>query len=407
VVPEYRAFNSRVVPTGGTTRSLRTLQGIALGDVSSVDKDSTTLLKLLERELPSIQRVIRHPGADDFFPAAIIERLRAWGFLTAPLPRREGGLGWGTEDRDILPFFRALKLLGYASLAVGRIFEAHVNALVLIFHYGDERVRNAAAAAVKDGHLFGLWVTHAADPVRSVEFGSQVHVKGRKAFCTAAGFATFAVITALNEENVDQMLMIDTKRVKFDAASPAALHGMRATCTSPGEFNFAAGTEQYIGQPGDYVREPDFSVGAWRTSAVTVGGLQALIDETVRQLRARARHTSPSQASRIGEMLMKSHSAEAWVTSAAWRSVSDRFEQSHLTGYVNLARVAVELASLDVIALVQRSLGMAAFLTSNPVEAMMRDLMTYLRQPAADEALMEAAIAFSETDMPSSLGDPA
>jgi alkylation response protein AidB-like acyl-CoA dehydrogenase len=117
-----------------------------MGDVSSVDKDSTTLLKLLERELPSIQRGIRHPGADDFFPAAIIERFRARGFLIAPLPRREGGLGWGTEDRDILLFFRAPKLLGYASLTVGRIFEAHVNALVLIFHYGDERVRNAAAA---------------------------------------------------------------------------------------------------------------------------------------------------------------------------------------------------------------------------------------------------------------------
>jgi alkylation response protein AidB-like acyl-CoA dehydrogenase len=111
-----------------------------------VDKDSTTLLKLLERELPSIQRVIRRPGADDFFPAAIIEQLRAWGFRIAPLPRREGGLGWGTEDRDILPFFRALKLLGYASLAVGRIFKAHVNALVLIYRYGDERVWSAAAA---------------------------------------------------------------------------------------------------------------------------------------------------------------------------------------------------------------------------------------------------------------------
>jgi hypothetical protein len=41
---------------------------------------------------------------------------------------------------------------------------------------------------------------------------------------------------------------------------------------------------------------------------------------------------------------------------------------------------------------------LAAFLEANPVERIMRDLGTYLRQPAPDEALTEAANWFIETE---------
>jgi alkylation response protein AidB-like acyl-CoA dehydrogenase len=71
-----------------------------------------------------------------------------------------------------------------------------------------------------------------------------------------------------------------------------------------------------------------------------------------------------------------------------------------ITGYVNLARVAVESAALEIIRLVQRSLGLSAFLQTNPVERLMRDLAIYLRQPATDEALTEAAAWFLERDFP-------
>jgi hypothetical protein len=60
--------------------------------------------------------------------------------------------------------------------------------------------------------------------------------------------------------------------------------------------------------------------------------------------------------------------------------------------FVNLGRAAIEQACMDVIPLVQRSLGLRGLMVSNPVESMMRDLATYLRQPAGDEALSEAAM---------------
>ncbi len=71
-----------------------------------------------------------------------------------------------------------------------------------------------------------------------------------------------------------------------------------------------------------------------------------------------------------------------------------------VAGYVNLARIAIESACLDAMRLVQRSLGLAALIRPNPVERLLRDLATYLRQPAPDEALTEAAAWFTGHDLP-------
>jgi alkylation response protein AidB-like acyl-CoA dehydrogenase len=68
--------------------------------------------------------------------------------------------------------------------------------------------------------------------------------------------------------------------------------------------------------------------------------------------------------------------------------------------YANLTRIAVERACLEVLQLAHRSLGLAAFVPPNPVERLSRDLGTYLRQPAPDEALEDAAIWFLRHDVP-------
>ena len=61
-----------------------------------------------------------------------------------------------------------------------------------------------------------------------------------------------------------------------------------------------------------------------------------------------------------------------------------------MVAYVNLARIAVETACFELIRQAQRGLGLAALLQPNPVERLIRDLMTYLRQPAPDLVLTEA-----------------
>src|ERR1700712_4305747 len=81
---------------------------------------------------------------DAAFPAAEIDRFRSIGALSPALPVT--GSGNANELAALLI------LVGQGNLSVGRILEAHLNALHLIGRYG-------AVARRSDDRLYGLWVT--------------------------------------------------------------------------------------------------------------------------------------------------------------------------------------------------------------------------------------------------------
>jgi hypothetical protein len=90
---------------------------------------------------------------------------------------------------------------------------------------------------------------------------------------------------------------------------------------------------------------------------------------------------------------MATETARLWVAHAATITEAPLGSRGpdQLVAYVNLARLAVEAAALDLMQLVQRSVGLRAFLRPNPIERISRDLATYLRQPGPDRALTDAA----------------
>ena len=178
---------------------------------------------------------------------------------------------------------------------------------------------------------------------------------------------------------------------------PSPLQGMRAAVTGAVDFNGCEiGRDALLGQPGDYLREPDFSAGAWRGSAVALGGLIALLDQAIVQLRASGRLDSPFGQARLGRALIARETSRLWVQSSARTAEDVAADPGHRVAAVGLARIAVETACLDAIRLLQRSLGLSAFREGNPVERICRDLSTYLRQPAPDEVLTEAAAWFAD-----------
>jgi alkylation response protein AidB-like acyl-CoA dehydrogenase len=170
--------------------------------------------------------------------------------------------------------------------------------------------------------------------------------------------------------------------------------GMRASATGAVDFT---GVEiqpmEIIGGEGDYERQPWFSAGAWRFAAVHLGGMERLFDLLRRHLQETNRGQDPHQAARLGRAAMTIETARLWVAQAA--SVAEAPVGSRapeqLVAYVNLARLAVEAAALDLMQLAQRSVGLQAFLRPNPIERISRDLATYLRQPGPDRALTDAA----------------
>jgi len=341
---------------------------------------------------------------DGRFPEEAMRGLTEDGVLRAVLPEAFGGLGLGTEPgrgRALLAFLHAIGRIG---LPLGRLVEAHVNALRIVIRYGDREQGAAVATAVETGALFGLWVTDPPDGggLRLEEDGEGLRLVGGKQFCSGAGHVTHAVVTAFDPACHDRRLLL----LPFDGSErvtplAAPLAGMKAATTGQVEMTGRhLPRTALIGMPGDYLQEPDFSAGAWRSSAVALGGLFQLIELVRRQLSARGRTEDPHQRLRFGEMLIAHETGRLWLAETGSLAEDLRAPAEEIVARVGLARTAVERACLDGIERAQRSLGLAGFLTDNPVERLMRDLQTYLRQPAADEVLHLAAGHFMRLPLP-------
>ncbi len=316
---------------------------------------------------------------DATFPSEEIDRLRRLGAL-APMPT------------DAL--CTMLIGVGQGNLSVGRIAEAHVNALHLIGRYGSQAQQRGAEA---DGLLFGLWVT---DPpsggLRMQQIGNRIRLHGAKQFCSGAGQTGAALVTATTSDGGTRMLILRLGIGEVVTKLPSPLQGMRAAVTGAVDFTGCeTSVDSILGEPGDYLREPEFSAGAWRGSAVALGGLIALLDHAVQQLDASGRISSPHMQARLGHALIARETSRHWVSSAARVAEDADAETGYRVATVGLARIAVEAACLEAMRLVQRSLGLSAFRQGNPIELICRDLSTYLRQPAPDEVLTEAAAWFA------------
>ena len=357
------------------------------------------LLRDVRDLVPEMSRRAQILDIEGRFPAHDFDLLRNIGALSAFIPQRFGGLGLGIDPGGASSLFAVLRSIGQGNLAVGRIFEGHANAIKLINTFGSEAQIERASEDLRAGHLFAIWNAETKDGIRVIGDKNQ-KLSGAKAFCSGAGHVTRALITATGESGM-RMLLISLKVGERVKRMEVGLQGMRATETASMEFEgINISTNEVIGGLDDYTREPTFSAGAWRTSAVTLGGLDALIAEMQQQLRARNRHEDPHQLSRMGQALIARESARLWIERAARMEESIDCLVGNVTGYINLSRIALESAAFDIIRIVQRTLGLSAFLQTNPVERLMRDLATYLRQPAADEALTEAAGWFIEHDFP-------
>ena len=166
---------------------------------------------------------------------------------------------------------------------------------------------------------------------------------------------------------------------------------MLASATGTVDFTgLRVTSEDIIGEEGDYERQPFFSGGAWRFCAVQQGGMEKLFDLLRQHLNRTRRGADPHQAARLGEAGIAVETARLWVEQAARVAESDPAPE-RIVAYVNLARIAVERAALELMQLVDRSVGLQAFVRPHPIERVARDLATYLRQPAPDRALTNAA----------------
>ncbi|GFE97512.1 MULTISPECIES: acyl-CoA dehydrogenase [unclassified Gluconobacter] len=341
-------------------------------------------------------------STENLFPKDLLKSLQEIGALDALLPADEGGFGLArsAEGRGVL--LTLLRRTGYLSLSLGRCLEGHVNVIRLVTLYGTRQQCHTLSQTLKKGVLAGIWVTDGNPSVLISKDDGGYRLSGIKGFASGVSEVGLALITATTEQGTSVMVLVPTTDPKRRLSGPGKLTGMQASGTGAYDFtDLPVADENVLGAPGDYLHQPEFSAGAWRGSAVALGGMGRLVDLLRQELVARERADNPHQLCRIGEALILQKTAALWVEQAALAACGDvAMRPEEIVATVNLARLAVERAALELITLVQRGLGLSAFVKGRAVEQVMRDLATYLRQPAPDEALTEAAAWFVRHDWP-------
>ena len=361
--------------------------------ISLPDRRASIRRRLLQRSARKLgEEAFARAGAydeDGVFPDADVAGLHASGLLAANLPLEFGGAALSG-----LPLSEVLRAIGSGSLALGRLFEGHVNAIELVLRYGNHEQAGLVAQEARQGKLFGVWNTDGSNDLRLIQKLDRTWLEGRKILASGAGHIERPLVTATDADGRRLMVL-----PKLDAPDRADLsgwraQGMRASATGAVDFT---GVEikpiEIVGREGDYERQPWFSGGAWRFAAVHLGGMERLFDLLRRHLQETNRGKDPHQAARLGRVTMAVETARLWVAQAASIAEAPLGSRApeQAVAYVNLTRLAVEAAALDLMQLVQRSVGLQAFLRPNPIERISRDLATYLRQPGPDRALTDAA----------------
>ncbi len=351
---------------------------------------------------------IDHHGA---FPIQEFGRLAQAGLLTAPLMPEWGGLGLGMDASLTHEMLLLLKKIGWGNLAVGRIFEGHVNALQLIQTFGTRSQIERYARDARDLHkIFGVWNAEANDGVKIIPLvNERYQLQGSKTFCSGAGYVERPFVNGTLPDGRWQMCLVSMEEVETkhdpDWWQPS---GMKATASYKVDFsNVELDAGSIIAGPEDYNRQPWLSAGAIRFVAVQLGGAEALFDATRQYLHDLNRTNDPYQEARMGQMAIAIESGNLWLKGAADLIANyaptfggDCHQQSpnghHLTTYVNMARTAIEEICMDVIQLCERCVGTRGLLPPHPMERIIRDLSLYLRQPCFDITLQSVGkYAFS------------
>jgi alkylation response protein AidB-like acyl-CoA dehydrogenase len=351
---------------------------------------------------------IDHNGA---FPAKEFELIAEAGLLAAPLQPELGGLGLGIRADVTWETLLLLKQMGRGNLAVGRIYEGHVNALQLIQTFGTEEQIAAYASDARDRHkIFGVWNAEAEDGVKLYpQANGRYRLEGAKTFCSGCGFVERPFVNGALPDGSWQMCVVPMEAVATvsdpDWWQPS---GMRATASFKVNFSgVELNPDSVIGQPGDYFRQPWLTAGVIRFAAVQLGGAEALFNATRQYLQTLNRTDDLYQQERLGKMAIAVESGNLWLRGASELVQSygtlfggdpfggnpDQPNQppdqppEKLVAYTNMVRTSIEQVCMEVMQLCQRSVGTRGLLPPHPMERIVRDLTLYLRQPVFDAAL--------------------
>lgn len=325
--------------------------------------------------------------AASLFPADSLALIAENGLHRRFAPPAAGGERFASEPARYEAMLTALCDVGSGDLSVGRLFEGHVNALLLFDWYSSREQKHWLGGQLDQGAWFGVWASEPPPGVR-IEGSGCLWLTGAKCFASGAGGINWALVTASQEGAERRLVIIRADDPERTDLSGWRVRGMRASVS--GNYDLAGvevTQERLLGAPGAYDREPRFTAGAWRFCAVQLGGIEALIAETAFRMHPRARADTILRQ-RFAKAYVAARSARFWVEEAARKSAG---EAADAITAARIARGVIEDAGLLAIETAARVLGTRSAFDGERADKIARDLSLYLRQAGPDYARDEAA----------------
>lgn len=232
--------------------------------------------------------------------AEVWSALRDSGLSMAPFDPCVGGLGLGSADQQ-MALCSVLRLIGGADLSVARIFEGHVNAVMLVSRYGTATQVEGLADTVRNGGLSGVWGAEDTNGLHRTPRGSSWTLDGRKIYASGAGALTRPLITVVTPDG-QLLYLLDLRKSERADAAVWMPSGMKASASGTIDLTgIVVGDAEQIGSYGDFMRQPFFSASAWRFCAAQLGAMERLASLYCEYLLSRRRDQDPYQLERVAQ----------------------------------------------------------------------------------------------------------
>jgi alkylation response protein AidB-like acyl-CoA dehydrogenase len=301
--------------------------------------------------------------------AAQFRRLLDDGRLNLPFP------GCGDTTRR----HWELAQIARDNLELGRLVEAHADALAILHEAGREPKPHA---------LYGVWASEGKTALRL----SEGAVSGQMAFCTGAGLVDYALVTVREPER--RLLEIDLRmnadRIAFDT-SEWATDAFADTSTATTAFlNYPVSEADFVGPPSWYLERPGFWHGACGPASCWAGGAQGLIDYAAKYTRERNSHAM----AHLGALV-----ANGWQMGALLQAAAQEIDQDSKDVHAAIVRALalrhlVEQSCTDTMLRFGRALGPRPLAFDAEIARRCHELSLYIRQSHAESDLEELGRKF-------------
>lgn len=300
----------------------------------------------------------------------------------------------GHTVADPLRRWQLLTSLGRTDLVLARLLEGHLDALAIL--------SEAGRAAMPDA-LYGVWASASGGTGLTLAHRDDTdYLDGLMRFCSGAMMLDRALTTARNDAGELHLYDIGVRddHLRVIAGSWPAL-GMDASASFDVEVDdLPVGPRSVVGRAGFYLERVGLHLGGIGVAAVWLGGVQGLLDATVRVLGDR--EPDPHGLAHLGAVSVAVESAAATLLCAAQRltiapvhpvtRLCDLPAQE-LARIALLCRSAAEAAAQVAIQRLPRVVGPVALGRDADFAHRLADLEVFVRQHHAERDLARLGAA--------------